>query len=123
MGGGVDSLLTTVDPMLDINLKSAISTAYLAGKFLDDSGSGLLLLTGAAAAANQAPTGGMLAYGMSKAATHSLATSLAHKDAGLTKATVVCVLPSVTPLRAPNSALHSKQAVGLVLRTSVSRVG
>lgn len=95
MGGGVESLLTTVDPMLDINLKSAISTAHLAGKFLDDSGAGLLMLTGAAAASNQTPTPSMLAYGMSKAATHQLATSLAHKDAGLAKATVVCVLPSV----------------------------
>lgn len=100
MGGGVDSLLSTVDPMLDINLKSAISTAHLAGRFLDDSGAGLLMLTGAAAASNQNPTSSMLAYGMSKAATHQLATSLAQKDAGLTKATVVCVLPSVVQCHA-----------------------
>ncbi len=41
----------------------------------------------------------MLAYGMTKAATHQLATSLAHKDAGLKNATVVCLLPSVGCLR------------------------
>jgi dihydropteridine reductase len=95
MGGGADSLLTSLDPMLDINLRSAVSAAYLSAKFLDDSGAGLLLLTGAAAAANQAPTPGMLAYGMSKAATHQLATSLASKEAGIKGATVACLLPSV----------------------------
>lgn len=96
MGGGVDGLLASADPMLNINLKSAITTAHLAGKFLDSNGSGLVVLTGAAAAANQQPTPSMLAYGMSKAATHQLATSLAHKDAGLKNSTVVCILPSVT---------------------------
>lgn len=100
LGGAVtdSTFVDTVDPMLDINLKSGISAAYLAGKFLTDSGAGLMVLTGAAAAGSGttlAPTAGMLSYGMSKAATHQLAVSLAQKEGGLRNATVVCVLPTM----------------------------
>jgi len=96
LGGGAGSLLSSLDPMLDINLKSACSAAYLASKFLDrESGAGMLLLTGAAAAANQTPTPGMLGYGMSKAATHQLATSLSQADSDLRGATVATLLPTM----------------------------
>lgn len=99
MGGsvGTNGFLSSVDPMLDINLRSAVCASHLAARFLTQDGSGLLALTGAAAAGAHAlaPTPGMLAYGMSKAATHQLVVSLAHPDSGLKNATVVCLLPSV----------------------------
>jgi dihydropteridine reductase len=95
-----DSFLSSLDPMLDLNLRSAVSAAHLAGRFLSQAGEGMLVVTGAAAVTKgkggvMAPTPSMLAYGMSKAATHQLAMSLAEKEGGLKNATVVCVLPTM----------------------------
>lgn len=103
LGGSAaaNDFIESVEPMLDINLKSAIGASHLAAKFLSREGDGLLVLTGAAAASSPAgaaamsPTSGMLAYGMSKAATHHLALGLAQPGGGIDGATVVCVLPTM----------------------------
>lgn len=74
-GGSLDSdeLFASVELMLQLNLFSALSAARVATKCLADRG--LLVLTGAAAAEDGTP--GMVAYGISKAATHQIVRSLA----------------------------------------------
>jgi len=97
IGGDVQdvNLPRAVDTMLEINLKSAVMASILAARCLTQQGQGMLVLTGAAAAAHDAPTPTMLAYGMSKAATHQLAKSLADKDSGLKNSTVITLLPTM----------------------------
>lgn len=59
---------------------SAISCGAVAAKTLAPGG--LLVFTGAAAVLGNAGTGGMIAYGVSKAATHQLIASLANGESG-----------------------------------------
>lgn len=61
-------------------LGDAAAAARLATKFLSEDG--LVVLTGAAAAEQGTP--GMIAYGISKAATHHIVRSLAYVAAGST---------------------------------------
>ena len=68
-----DDLCAGVDRLIDFNLKSAIACASVAARTLKEGG--LLVLTGAAAALQGTP--GMLAYGVTKAATHQLVASMA----------------------------------------------
>jgi len=55
--------------MWEANVKSAVTTAHLATRFLGPGG--LVVFSGAGAALG--PTSGMAGYGMAKAATHQLA--------------------------------------------------
>jgi len=91
-GGDVKSkdLLQGVDKMWRFNVQSAVACSHIASHFLADGG--LLVLTGAAAALS--PTPGMIAYGVTKAATHHLVKSLAANGGGLPNgATVTAILP------------------------------
>lgn len=56
-----------------MNIRSALGASHVASKLLKENG--LLVLTGASAALNATP--GMIAYGITKAATHHLIKSLA----------------------------------------------
>jgi len=85
-----ESIFSAADRMLSFNVKSSISAGYVAAHTLKEGG--LLVLTGAHGALSKTPH--FLAYGMSKAATHHLVSSLSAPDAGLPKdTTVTCILP------------------------------
>uniref|UniRef100_A0A7S4IAM6 Dihydropteridine reductase n=1 Tax=Vannella robusta TaxID=1487602 RepID=A0A7S4IAM6_9EUKA len=89
-GGDIKSkdILAGVDKMYKFNIQSAVACSHLASHYLKEGG--LLVLTGAAAATG--PTPGMIAYGITKAATHHLISSLA--EDGLPKDAVVAgILP------------------------------
>jgi hypothetical protein len=73
--------VSSVDRMVSFNLHSALSCGAVAAHSLK--AGGLLVFTGAAAVLNGAGTGGMIAYGVTKAATHQLIASLAGTDSGL----------------------------------------
>merc|ERR1711959_298558 len=76
-GGSIKSkeLTQAVDKMVSFNLHSALQASRIAALKL--SPGGLLVLTGAAAALE--PTKGMIAYGVTKAATHHLTKSMAQE--------------------------------------------
>lgn len=96
---GAEDLVAGVDRMLAFNLYSAISCAAVAQATLNQGG--LLVLTGAAAAIGNAPTPGMIAYGVSKAATHQLIASLAAPNSGLAPGSCVlgvCPITLDTPM-------------------------
>ena len=84
-GGDIKSkdILAGVDKMYQYNMQSAVASSHLASHFLKENG--LLVLTGAAAATG--PTPGMIAYGVTKAATHHLISSLA--ESGLPEGAAV----------------------------------
>lgn len=82
-GGFVES----VDRMLSFNVYSALQCSRIAASTLQ--AGGMLVLTGAAAAT--AGTQGMIAYGISKGATHQLVASMA--DHFGDKASVAAILP------------------------------
>eukprot|EP01129_Flabellula_baltica_P005844 TRINITY_DN2143_c1_g1_i1.p1 TRINITY_DN2143_c1_g1~~TRINITY_DN2143_c1_g1_i1.p1 ORF type:complete len:257 (-),score=78.24 TRINITY_DN2143_c1_g1_i1:39-809(-) len=69
---GDSGFVQSCSQMIDMNLNSAILASDLAGKYLNQGG--LFVLTGSTAAEGR--TGGMVAYGMVKAATHHLARDL-----------------------------------------------
>lgn len=73
-GGNIlsDELCANIDKMVSFNLYSAVQASRVAARFMAENG--LLVLTGAAAALQG--TGTMIAYGVTKAATHHLADSL-----------------------------------------------
>ena len=73
-----------------MNFQSALLTAHLATKFLDEQG--FLMLTGAAAVF-QGPVNYAFAYGMSKQATHALALHLAERVDIPKTSSVCCILP------------------------------
>lgn len=76
--------------MLNVSTMTSVLCAHLATKFLSESG--LLVLSGAAAAFG--PTPGMIGYGLAKAAVHHLVRSLAQSGGGLPQhATVVAICP------------------------------
>eukprot|EP01121_Diplochlamys_sp_Union-15-3_P003604 TRINITY_DN13547_c0_g1_i1.p1 TRINITY_DN13547_c0_g1~~TRINITY_DN13547_c0_g1_i1.p1 ORF type:complete len:229 (+),score=41.77 TRINITY_DN13547_c0_g1_i1:108-794(+) len=86
-GGSIDNdnIFSQVDKMWKFNVQSALAASHVAAHFLKENG--LLVLTGGTAAYE--PTPGYVGYGMSKAATHHLITSLAHPDSKLPKGSVV----------------------------------
>ena len=90
-GGGVDSekIFDSVDAMLNVCLRPAITAAHVAASFLRKDG--LLVLTGADSAIRPTPT--MIGYGLAKDATHYLVKSLA--SGGLVGRTVVGILPAM----------------------------
>lgn len=88
-GGSILSkdLVANVDRMMSFNLHSAVQASRIAAKTLAPGG--LLVLTGAAAALEG--TAGMIAYGVSKGATHQLTASMAAHFGE--KASVLALLP------------------------------
>jgi len=94
VGGSISHLdiFDGYNKMDSMNIQSAIATGHVASKTLKEGGT--LVLTGAAAALT--PTPGMLAYGISKAATPHIIKSLAQADSGLPKgSTVIGILPVI----------------------------
>ncbi|ODM89735.1 Dihydropteridine reductase [Orchesella cincta] len=100
MGGNVatDDFLKSVDMMWKQSVESSVVAAYLARRFLKEGG--LLVMTGAQAAAGPTPT--MIGYGMAKAAVHHLIKSLAAEGSGLPRNCVVVGLLPRT-LDTPNN--------------------
>ncbi len=93
-GGNVASP-TLVQEMLDMftmNTMSSVLASSLASDVLAPEG--LLVFTGAALPFKE-PTPEMLAYNLSKTATHSLAINLAQSDQLPAQASVVTILPDV----------------------------
>lgn len=92
VGGSIFELevFEQYEQMMDFNLNSALLTAHLASHHLSDHG--LLLFTGAAAAFKDT-TPGMISYGLSKTATHSLAMNMATRANLPDTADVVTLLP------------------------------
>jgi len=86
------AIFSALDRMLSFNLKSAVSCGYVAANTLKEGG--LVVFTGASAALNPTPT--MLAYGLSKSATHHLIKSLAQPDSGMPKGTTVAAILPIT---------------------------
>jgi len=85
-----DGIFAQTEKMLAFNLKSAISAAHVASHCLKEEG--LLVLTGASSALHETPA--FIGYGISKAATHHLISSIAQKDSGMPKGSyVVGMLP------------------------------
>jgi len=92
LGGNVkdESIFDGIDQMFTYNVQSSIAAAHIATNFLKEGG--LLVLTGAHAALSATPT--MIAYGVTKSATHHLIASLVDPTGGLPKdAAVVGILP------------------------------
>jgi len=94
MGGNAASeeFFKSVDSMWGCNVQSAVTSAHIASKYLQENG--LLVFTGSAAALT--PTPGMIGYGLAKAAVHHLVASLASPGSGLPKGTTVIGLLPVT---------------------------
>ncbi|KAL6043061.1 Dihydropteridine reductase [Balamuthia mandrillaris] len=94
VGGNVKSpsIFDEVDKMWSFNLQSSVAAAHLAANFLKEGEESMLVLAGAEAALS--PTPGMLAYGMTKAATHHLIASLVDPSGGLPRGcSVLGILP------------------------------
>lgn len=94
VGGSISNIevFSQVDKMIQLNLKPALLTAHLATQSLGDSG--LVLFTGAAAPFKDT-TPKMLAYALSKTATHALALNLATREDIPSTSTVTTILPEV----------------------------
>ncbi|XP_028314767.1 quinoid dihydropteridine reductase a [Gouania willdenowi] len=91
-GGSCSSkdLYKNADLMWKQSVWTSTISSHLAALHLKPGG--LLTLAGAKAA--QSGTGGMVGYGMAKAAVHQLCQSLANKNSGMpTEATAVAILP------------------------------
>jgi dihydropteridine reductase len=88
-GGSIKSgdLVANVDKMISMNVHSALQASRIAALRLAPGG--LLVLTGAAAAVEG--TSGMIAYGITKAATHQLVESMAQQFKK--EATCLAILP------------------------------
>jgi dihydropteridine reductase len=88
-----ENIFEVTEKMLQVNLKSALTASHIASHLLEKEG--LLVITGAAGVLNN-PTPAFLGYGISKAATHHLVSSLSQPNSGLPeKTTVVCILPVI----------------------------
>jgi dihydropteridine reductase len=93
-GSDVDSdeFIESLNLLWQLNIQSAATATHLAAKFLKPNG--MLTLTGAEAAAHMKKgTPGMVAYGMSKAATHHLVKSAS--ETGLPNG---CIANAVLPI-------------------------
>ena len=91
MGSAKDKdVFVKFEKMDKMNFQSALLTAHLAPKFLDEKG--FLMLTGAAAVF-QSPANYAFAYGMTKKATHALALHLDERADIPKTSTVCCILP------------------------------
>eukprot|EP01104_Vermistella_antarctica_P020960 TRINITY_DN9214_c1_g1_i1.p2 TRINITY_DN9214_c1_g1~~TRINITY_DN9214_c1_g1_i1.p2 ORF type:complete len:248 (-),score=63.85 TRINITY_DN9214_c1_g1_i1:107-802(-) len=85
-----DGFLKSFDFLWKCNMQSAMASSNIAAHTLKENG--MFVLTGAQAALG--PTAGMISYGITKAATHHLVSSLADKSGGLPDgASVAAILP------------------------------
>ncbi|KAI3646012.1 hypothetical protein MP228_008940 [Amoeboaphelidium protococcarum] len=105
-GGNLNNaseLLKNVDLMYKQSVQSSVLVSLIAAKYLEEKG--LVVLTGAKAALGG--TGGMLAYGLAKAAVHQLTKSLSDPaSSGLPSgATTVALLPVTLDTKANRSAM------------------
>ena len=101
-----NDLLSGMDKMWDFNIKSAVLSSKLAAKNLREGG--LFVLTGAAAAIGPTPT--MIAYGISKVATHQLIKSLASEGSGMPKnSNVVGILPITLDTKSNREGITKNQ--------------
>jgi len=91
VGGSIqeDDVFVQTEKMWDMNIRSALGASHVASKLLKENG--LLVLTGANAGLS--PTPSMIAYGITKAATHHLIKSLSVEGGLPHKASVVGILP------------------------------
>jgi len=103
-GGNIASEETfaAVDKMWKFNLQSSVIAGHVAAHVLKEHG--FLVFTGASAALGATP--GMIGYGVSKAATHQLVSSLAAENSGLPKGVnTVAVLPITLDTPSNRSAM------------------
>lgn len=121
VGGGIDAGVDVMELNWKMNVRSAYLTAHLAHLLLkpmrDDS---LLVLSGAKGAMESGPSFA-LSYGMCKAATHHLATSV--KD----DMNTVCILPTVLDTPANRAAMpdadHSQWTALSTLAQKITQWG
>mmetsp|Transcript_5848 Transcript_5848/g.7373 ORF Transcript_5848/g.7373 Transcript_5848/m.7373 type:complete len:229 (-) Transcript_5848:64-750(-) len=103
VAGGLKDGLDHVEKNWEMNAKSAYTSASIASKYLKSNG--LLTLTGANSAFDQGPSFA-IGYGMSKAATHSLAMSIRANPALLPSGSrVICILPDTIDTPANREAM------------------
>jgi len=103
-GGNIatESSLSAVDKMWKFNVQSAICASHVAALHLKEGG--LLVLTGASAGLGGTP--GMIGYGVAKAATHQLVSSLAAPDSKMPKnSTILAILPVTLDTPANRTAM------------------
>ncbi|CAF0814985.1 unnamed protein product [Adineta ricciae] len=89
---GDKDFIKNSDLMFKQSVHSSLIAASLASTFLKESG--LLVLTGAAAALDATP--GMIGYGAAKAATIHIGRSLAASDSGMPKSSSVLTIAPIT---------------------------
>jgi len=87
-----ESIFDSLNKMWSFNVQSAVAASHVASHMLKPGG--LLVLTGAQAALS--PTPGMLAYGITKAATHHLVSSLAKDGSGMPPGSSVAAILPIT---------------------------
>jgi len=87
--------LANSDLMWRQSVWSSLISAALSSRYLKEH-TGLLTLTGAAAALNTAATPGMIGYGVAKAAVHQLTKSLADPKGGMPEGTFVGTIMPIT---------------------------
>eukprot|EP01138_Halocafeteria_seosinensis_P006483 gb/GECG01006627.1/.p1 GENE.gb/GECG01006627.1/~~gb/GECG01006627.1/.p1 ORF type:complete len:285 (+),score=36.29 gb/GECG01006627.1/:1-855(+) len=98
-GGKVneEEMIDGVEAMYHACIRSAVTASHLAGTKMNENG--LLVLVGASAALG--PTPGMIGYGIAKASTHHLLSSVSQKESGLPHgSTALGILPAAidTPM-------------------------
>ncbi|GBG34089.1 Dihydropteridine reductase [Hondaea fermentalgiana] len=101
--GGFEDGVGPVESMWEMNVQSAFTAAALAATHLGSPG--LLVLTGAQAARKAGGTGFAVGYGMSKAATHQLATDFANEYCAMSQRSCKCILPGTIDTPANREAM------------------
>jgi len=94
VGGSIKDadIFNEVDLMFKLNVQTSLLTGHLATKFLNNQG--LLVFTGAAVPFRE-PTPNMLAYGLSKTATHAIALNMSQGNDIPKDSVVTSILPEV----------------------------
>lgn len=87
-----DGVFAAVERMLTFNVISSVVASHVAAKKLKEGG--LLVLTGAEGALR--PTPHFVGYGISKAGTHHLLSSISHPEGGLPKGSTACAILPIT---------------------------
>jgi NAD(P)-dependent dehydrogenase (short-subunit alcohol dehydrogenase family) len=90
------------DQMDSMNFKSALLTAHLATKFLNEQG--FLMFTGAATVFS-GPVNYAFAYAMTKSATHALVLNIAEREDIPKSSNVVCILPTMIDTEANRKSM------------------
>jgi len=106
LGGNLEDGYGNVGMMVEMNFQSAFGAAQLAAECLDDDG--MVVLTGAAGVAGDSTVSFAIGYGMTKAATHKLAETMAYEPdaSGLPAGTrTLCMLPGTLDTYANQRAM------------------